>query len=1232
MQGGHSGGNGRGVKSRRNSESDSQNVVHNKSLVYMSVREGDNAARLRDLFFSSSTSNEMHADDMKSPSADGTVRRLYRSVSSKPHRWYWLSHQKRETSSTLSQNSDDTHKDLVVTLLEKSSHENWEDVYEFGLLDAEHTEMFYSAWYRQQKILRLLGTYFRRENRTKINSLYFDYAFKLWEKNGLWKEVLNGNIQKSVLERYEADVHSVESYVYENEREKARERNQGYKLDSYISGISVLRNLAISTTDEITEDPQNIGKRRGTPNKLVQKQVVSMNIFKISLELLERGRLLREKLALKIMIQAKENYDLSHGRVESDSKSRKTGNSPSKYSDEDREKSTDELITAVDLGTKVGFRIPTNTILTESCNCLLIKANQNPEYKFVREIAILAQRAGPRPKEEKFLMKPKTTDPKFRPKIKLAKPDEKQRLEGNSNKTTQNAYGDASYVQFGKLYEKTVKLYCKMSEDKKDMSFSKKKRRKKTIQKPKWKWGKDGMKTGKKDLKEYQSNKLIAHLRRITRITTELICTILHLFKLMAWMNESMKTYVAKRFCSNRNNNNNAGQRYLTYIWDWLVTEGESKLANILLEQIRYLYKDNRKLLFTRETRSDEESEFKEESTNSETSKKSCIVHGWHNHLVRLMMWNFETVITLVWKKIPDFVTVFCEYGNVHIETNQQEIFKMFFWSESSLLSRGYGRNMNKKGKQYDRRQLVLHVVGVKIKVGQPPGATEFAKPEDLMHNHKNVLDKVKKMLVNMKKFVFNSIFAISKINIFNTKFYSFAITLSESHNFWDWVPDFHPRHVEDVQRDQKSSMRHADSKKNVSAEVDKKLAEARRKSGEALEYFRGCLWLVRGIVVGNAITSIHLRKMLRKEEIRSMIQDIDRKLKEVETNDTDATNLLDKRWKLMLIRIKRNLIEVSRVLYVDPVLSKLSRHSYHGVDVVEHFRHISMQMKGLMDHTDESLIYSKMEEMVQLQIRKSILFGYHCPLFFLIHAVVGEKNSPSPIDMMNEEIRKSELITAKEVDEIVFDFLSGDLKIGERTNLGVWKAITQQHVLKIVLSYVKLILKNWNIQPEEDNKSHLKRFETKRKIKGIRRDMSRSRSIRAEMELKDFAAMPRRSRRSSRVVEKNVGRRICRTLETLDDVYAYLQEQSNTLNEFHTSSSLSRTKWATINLVLQELLQVLKYTSQSEPEQKLPVGQHGVSSPHQLPMGQHGASITPRELKRAKSHKKQRQLPDKGN
>jgi len=57
----------------------------------------------------------------------------------------------------------------------------------------------------------------------------------------------------------------------------------------------------------------------------------------------------------------------------------------------------------------------------------------------------------------------------------------------------------------------------------------------------------------------------------------------------------------------------------------------------------------------------------------------------------------------------------------------------------------------------------------------------------------------------------------------------------------------------------------------------------------------------------------------------------------------------------------------------------------------------------------------------------------------------------------------------------------------------------------------------------------------------------------------------------------------------------------------------------------------VLKYTSQSEPEQKLPVGQHGVSSPHQLPMGQHGASITPRELKFPKSHKKQQQLPDKG-
>mmetsp|Transcript_2663 Transcript_2663/g.3676 ORF Transcript_2663/g.3676 Transcript_2663/m.3676 type:complete len:92 (+) Transcript_2663:3-278(+) len=50
--------------------------------------------------------------------------------------------------------------------------------------------------------------------------------------------------------------------------------------------------------------------------------------------------------------------------------------------------------------------------------------------------------------------------------------------------------------------------------------------------------------------------------------------------------------------------------------------------------------------------------------------------------------------------------------------------------------------------------------------------------------------------------------------------------------------------------------------------------------------------------------------------------------------------------------------------------------------------------------------------------------------------------------------------------------------------------------------------------------------------------------------------------------------------LNTINKIYKHLQKEIHVLSEFSSSSSLSRTKWETLNLVLQDVLQVMKKMS----------------------------------------------------
>jgi len=83
------------------------------------------------------------------------------------------------------------------------------------------------------------------------------------------------------------------------------------------------------------------------------------------------------------------------------------------------------------------------------------------------------------------------------------------------------------------------------------------------------------------------------------------------------------------------------------------------------------------------------------------------------------------------------------------------------------------------------------------------------------------------------------------------------------------------------------------------------------QRKKKSLEYFRGCLWLVSRMCMGNPDTIKYMRTLLRLQDLKGMIDLID--------DDTEVAENIN------LLRLRRNTVEVITALYARPNLRSLS-------------------------------------------------------------------------------------------------------------------------------------------------------------------------------------------------------------------------------------------------------------------------------------------------------------------
>ncbi|GAB5372915.1 hypothetical protein AAMO2058_001705200 [Amorphochlora amoebiformis] len=958
--------------------------------------------------------------------------------------WYWVSQTSIRTR---------VRAMRAMELLDTKKFEKpWRDVFEVRMIADRSLEEFYNIWYPQEKMIKLNNTYFHKNPPSLFQKLQID----------------------------------------QNERDLLQGNTAATK--KFVSDLQAAKNTFVNLAVDCTDDPTNrdrIGSRRGRAIKSHQQLMAQMHVIEFSNDLLEHAQMLRSKLSLEVLktsLKAPRNSDFYHK----------------------------DLVEAVQLVVQTGVRTHTSTILVDACKCLLIKAlsapistskttghpkgEESPRTVRERNISQGSLAPSPSPKLLSEISNPmavKTTiDSKYRKDLtKVVMLVQRAGLCGTegallSPEESSPSGADMRRSLFGEEVPKDlVQLYIRA------MGIL---------------WGLQAPGLGdfkevkKKTPSESESEEDRArrmkerkNIRKSISGLEGLLITMLQFYKLAMWGNETLKLQIAHM----RSSTDSRKITLLEYTWEWLMVEGNSKVAKALMYMLRYTYKDCPKLL------------------RSATEEDDGQV-GWVTEMKRLFQRNFS----MIWSSAADFIAVFCEDHGKPIEENQNTLFDIFFSVKSSLVKSGFARLVPKITIDPDDKE-----VGCRIKIGTPFKQEASRKIKYLKYMHKNILaEKAKVKVVHEAK--------TSSLNETVS-----IISLSESTAFRDWYP------IE------------SDYDKNKT-EYDK----AVKASKVALTYFRGCLWLVRGIAIGNPRTTMALRILLRPEELVDLHRACDGMMalpfqsnKSVFRNDgltfnrmatlesglgpyyRGRTAVLDTDWTVSTLRLKRNVVEAFRVLYVEPALSRLASLTER--------RHMKMETMERKDpHTPE---VARMESRT------------NPPDIKLPPRAVGRLSES--VDEVNDEhqkfktqeslveIKKHVLNFLSDMNLLSFDFDAGQRKIvGKPKDVPHWRAVTKQTLLNVAKKFT----------------------DTQLKAAGD----SCVNSMAPSAPLPD-PVDDQNSDENSYSPSIDYLTDLYSRIQDLGALYNYLQDRFEILDEFNESSALSITKWTSVGWILAEITQTIE-------------------------------------------------------